>query len=126
MQDAAAAVKAVEAAAKAYDYGRGAWPRANVADRISAMEKFIKGLQTMRKEIVNLLLYVSLPSGYYFFFFFPTEYCFNVRSSGGRSARRCRMPKKKARCTIANAYISSIHRFKKVSQLILCGEMNYA
>jgi hypothetical protein len=70
MQDATAAVKAVEAAAKAYDYGRGAWPRANVADRISAMEKFIKGLQTMRKEIVNLLLYVSLPSGYYFFFFF--------------------------------------------------------
>jgi glyceraldehyde-3-phosphate dehydrogenase (NADP+) len=57
MQDADAAIKAVDAAAKAYDHGRGAWPRAQVSERIAAMEKFIKGLAAIRKDVINLLLW---------------------------------------------------------------------
>ncbi len=48
---------ALEAAKKAYDHGRGSWPTAPAADRIAAMEKFIRLIEPKREEVVNLLMW---------------------------------------------------------------------
>ena len=51
------AMAAVHAAQKAYNYGRGEWPRMGPKNRIEAMEKFVAGLKSMRDEIVELLMW---------------------------------------------------------------------
>ncbi|MBI5245255.1 MAG: aldehyde dehydrogenase family protein [Elusimicrobia bacterium] len=50
-----AAKEAVEAAAKAYDAGRGEWPTAGVTDRIRCVETFLKRMEEKRIEAGRLL-----------------------------------------------------------------------
>ena len=50
-------LEALEAARKAYDNGRGAWPTASAADRIAAMEKFIDRMVEQREIVVKLLMW---------------------------------------------------------------------
>lgn len=50
------AIQALDAAVKAYQHGRGVWPRCGTKDRIAAMEKFVVGLKSMRNTIVDLLM----------------------------------------------------------------------
>ena len=53
------AEEAVHAATKAYDHGRGVWPRTLPKERIAAMEKFVKGLKAMRDNVVELLMSIA-------------------------------------------------------------------
>lgn len=46
---------ALDAAVRAYDRGRGAWPTATVAERISALEAFLKRMESRRLEVARLL-----------------------------------------------------------------------
>lgn len=55
--DEASALAALDAARKAYDFGRGAWPTADASVRIQAMEKFIALMVPKREEVVNLLMW---------------------------------------------------------------------
>ncbi len=50
-------LEALDAAVKAYDSGRGAWPTSSVSFRIAAMERFLEGLQNKRGEIANILMW---------------------------------------------------------------------
>lgn len=45
------------AAVKAYDSGRGVWPRMTPKQRIDHVEKYLAGLRAKRDEIVNLLMW---------------------------------------------------------------------
>ncbi|CAE7319576.1 gapN [Symbiodinium sp. CCMP2592] len=49
------AVKAVEAAAKAWGRGRGEWPRKSLEQRVVAVEKLVEKLKERRSEIVSVL-----------------------------------------------------------------------
>ncbi|WP_456867018.1 NADP-dependent glyceraldehyde-3-phosphate dehydrogenase [Galbibacter sp. BG1] len=49
--------EALEAAAKAFDKGKGLWPTMKVADRVACMEKFVKQMETKREEVVKLLMW---------------------------------------------------------------------
>ncbi|MEL4308489.1 NADP-dependent glyceraldehyde-3-phosphate dehydrogenase [Joostella sp. CR20] len=49
--------EALEAAAKAFDKGKGLWPTMKVADRVACMEKFVKQMETKRDEVVKLLMW---------------------------------------------------------------------
>ena len=51
------ALEALEAALTAYDKGKGVWPTMHVKDRIEAMEKFVRQMETKREEIVKLLMW---------------------------------------------------------------------
>lgn len=51
------ALEALEAAKKAYDRGRGAWPTMRVEDRISCMEQFVEEMKKHRDEVVNLIMW---------------------------------------------------------------------
>ncbi|MCM2267912.1 MAG: NADP-dependent glyceraldehyde-3-phosphate dehydrogenase [Elusimicrobiales bacterium] len=51
------ALEALDAAAKAYDEGRGLWPTLSVEARVSHMEDFIWRMKERRSEIVNLLMW---------------------------------------------------------------------
>ncbi|NNC70594.1 MAG: NADP-dependent glyceraldehyde-3-phosphate dehydrogenase [Flavobacteriaceae bacterium] len=51
------ALMALDAACKAYDKGQGEWPTMKVADRISAMEKFVGKMKTKREEVVKFLVW---------------------------------------------------------------------
>jgi len=51
------ALKALEAAEKAYDFGRGLWPTMRVKDRIEAMYRFVKRMKEKRDEMVNILMW---------------------------------------------------------------------
>uniref|UniRef100_A0A7S2KU70 Succinate-semialdehyde dehydrogenase, mitochondrial n=1 Tax=Zooxanthella nutricula TaxID=1333877 RepID=A0A7S2KU70_9DINO len=51
------AVRAVEAAAKAWDRGQGAWPQMSLAGRIAAMRRFIECLKPARERIVSALMW---------------------------------------------------------------------
>jgi len=51
------ALKALEAACKAYDKGQGIWPTMKVADRISHMEVFVEKMKTKRDEVVKYLVW---------------------------------------------------------------------
>jgi len=51
------ALKAVDAAASAYDLGRGLWPTLSVQLRIDAMIRFVHLMQAKRDEVVNLLMW---------------------------------------------------------------------
>ena len=48
---------AIEAAAAAYDNGRGVWPAMSVAERIGCVENFTNQLIERRAEIVNLIMW---------------------------------------------------------------------
>jgi glyceraldehyde-3-phosphate dehydrogenase (NADP+) len=54
---AAQAEEALSAAVRAYDNGRGAWPTATVADRISCMQDFTRKMIAVRGEVVNLIMW---------------------------------------------------------------------
>ncbi|OGR81170.1 MAG: aldehyde dehydrogenase [Elusimicrobia bacterium GWC2_64_44] len=51
------ALEALDAAAAAYDEGRGLWPTLSVEARIAHMEEFIWRMKEKRAEIVNLLMW---------------------------------------------------------------------
>mmetsp|Transcript_69984 Transcript_69984/g.121104 ORF Transcript_69984/g.121104 Transcript_69984/m.121104 type:complete len:575 (-) Transcript_69984:418-2142(-) len=53
----AEAVKAVEAAAKAWDKGQGAWPQLPLCERIAAIKKYVECLAPARTSIVNALMW---------------------------------------------------------------------
>jgi len=50
-------VDAVHAAQRAFDYGRGTWPRMTTKERIQYVKQFVAGLKSKREEIVNLLMW---------------------------------------------------------------------
>jgi glyceraldehyde-3-phosphate dehydrogenase (NADP+) len=54
MQEADA-MKAVDAAERAWNKGRGVWPSATPAVRIQAMRKFVELMKQQRKAVVNML-----------------------------------------------------------------------
>ena len=51
------ALKALEAAHNAFNYGQGEWPTMKVYERINCMENFVKKMLIKRKEIVKLLMW---------------------------------------------------------------------
>lgn len=50
-------LEALDAAVKAYDLGRGAWPTMSVTQRIEHIEKFLAAMRTKRGEVVKLLMW---------------------------------------------------------------------
>jgi glyceraldehyde-3-phosphate dehydrogenase (NADP+) len=54
---AAEAEEALMAAVRAYDSGRGAWPTATAAERISCMQDFLRKMIAVRREVVNLIMW---------------------------------------------------------------------
>ncbi len=55
--DEAAALAALEAAARAWDDGRGHWPTLTVSARIEAVEAFVVRMLAVRDEVVKLLMW---------------------------------------------------------------------
>jgi glyceraldehyde-3-phosphate dehydrogenase (NADP+) len=55
--DEAAALAGLNAAVRAWDYGRGPWPTMSVAGRIAAVERFAAEMLKVRQEVVNLLMW---------------------------------------------------------------------
>jgi glyceraldehyde-3-phosphate dehydrogenase (NADP+) len=55
--DAAAAAAALDAAHRAFDNGRGAWPTMPVAERIRCVEAFAWAMKEKREEVVSLLMW---------------------------------------------------------------------
>lgn len=55
--DAAEAMKALDAAVKAHDLGKGEWPMMSVADRIAHVETFLARMKEKRNEVVKLLMW---------------------------------------------------------------------
>lgn len=53
----AEAMAAVDAAAAAYDHGRGRWPTLPVAERIAHMEGFVHRMVARRSEVVKLIMW---------------------------------------------------------------------
>lgn len=51
------ALRAMDAAVKAYDLGKGTWPTMSVTDRITHVEKFLVHMKERRDEVVNLLMW---------------------------------------------------------------------
>ena len=51
------ALKALDAAHKAYDLGRGEWPTMSVKDRIKHMLTFVKKMKEQREIVVNWLMW---------------------------------------------------------------------
>lgn len=51
------ALKALEAAHNAFNYGQGEWPTMKVYERINCMENFVKKMLSKREEIVKLLMW---------------------------------------------------------------------
>ena len=51
------ALEALDAAAEAYDEGRGLWPTLGVEARIARMEDFVRRMKEKRAEVVNLLMW---------------------------------------------------------------------
>jgi aldehyde dehydrogenase (NAD+) len=47
----------VEAAARAYDRGRGAWPTMTVAARIECMQRFVQGMAQRREAVARLIMW---------------------------------------------------------------------
>ncbi len=57
VMDVPAALAALDAAARAWDGGHGAWPTMSVSGRIEAVEKFLARMAPARDEIVRLLMW---------------------------------------------------------------------
>lgn len=55
--DAKAAMTALDAAVRAYDKGRGAWPMMRVAQRIRHVEAFLERMREQRAPVVKLLMW---------------------------------------------------------------------
>ncbi len=55
--DEDAAMKALHAAVRSWDNGRGIWPTMTVQGRISAVEKFVVRMRLVREEVVKLLMW---------------------------------------------------------------------
>jgi glyceraldehyde-3-phosphate dehydrogenase (NADP+) len=55
--NAAEAMKALDAAVKAHDLGKGEWPMMSVADRITHVETFLARMREKRNEVVKLLMW---------------------------------------------------------------------
>ena len=55
--DADVALRALDAAVAAYDYGRGAWPTMRVAERIAHVEAFLARMREQREAVVKLLMW---------------------------------------------------------------------
>lgn len=51
------AQEALDAAVRAYDNGRGEWPTATVAERISCMSDFAQKMIAVRRDVVNLIMW---------------------------------------------------------------------
>ena len=51
------ALKALEAAHSAFNYGQGVWPTMKVYERIQCMETFVEKMLTKREEVVKLLMW---------------------------------------------------------------------
>ena len=51
------ALKALEAAHTAFNYGQGEWPTMKVYERINCMENFVEKMLSKREEIVKLLMW---------------------------------------------------------------------
>ena len=49
--------RALDAAVRAYDHGRGEWPTMTVAQRIGCMQDFIKQMVGQREKIVTLIMW---------------------------------------------------------------------
>lgn len=57
MLSAEEALKALDAAVKAYDLGRGEWPTMTVENRISHLMHFTRRMKEKREEVVNWLMW---------------------------------------------------------------------
>lgn len=55
--DEATALAALEAAARAWDNGRGRWPTSSVSERLEAVEGFVTRMLAVRDEVVKLLMW---------------------------------------------------------------------
>lgn len=55
--DAETALTALDAAVRAYDKGRGAWPTLRVAERIQHVEAFLARMREQRSAVVKLLMW---------------------------------------------------------------------
>ncbi|HET9052656.1 MAG TPA: NADP-dependent glyceraldehyde-3-phosphate dehydrogenase, partial [Cyclobacteriaceae bacterium] len=55
--NAAEAMKALDAAVRAHDLGKGEWPMMSVADRIAHVETFLARMKEKRSEVVKLLMW---------------------------------------------------------------------
>ncbi len=53
----AEAISALEAASKAYDKGKGAWPNTSVAERIICIENFTKQMKAQKDLVVKLIMW---------------------------------------------------------------------
>ncbi len=51
------ALEALDAACRAYDYGRGAWPTMSVEERIGHVEAFAYRMKEQRDDVVKLLMW---------------------------------------------------------------------
>ncbi len=51
------ALAALDAAKRAWDFGRGPWPTMRVAKRIDCMETFVEGMAKEREPVVRLLMW---------------------------------------------------------------------
>jgi glyceraldehyde-3-phosphate dehydrogenase (NADP+) len=51
------ALEALEAAARAYDHGRGKWPTMSIAGRIAHVQDFVYRMKARKREVVNLLMW---------------------------------------------------------------------
>lgn len=51
------ALKALEAAHNAFNYGQGEWPTMKVYERINCMENFVEKMLSKREEVVKLLMW---------------------------------------------------------------------
>ena len=57
LMDKDESLKALDAAVKAYDYGRGEWPSMTVEQRIGCIKDFILLMEEQKNEIVKLLMW---------------------------------------------------------------------
>jgi glyceraldehyde-3-phosphate dehydrogenase (NADP+) len=57
VMDESWAMAGLEAAVRAWDNGRGKWPTTSVAERIDAMQCFVKQMGQVREEVVKLLMW---------------------------------------------------------------------
>lgn len=55
LQGADQALAALDAARRAYDGGRGAWPTMGVEDRIRHVADFVEGMRSVRDEVIRLI-----------------------------------------------------------------------
>ena len=57
MLTAEESLAALDAACRAYDKGRGQWPKRRIEERIRCVERFAFGMKERKKEIVDLLMW---------------------------------------------------------------------